>query len=213
MPGPRRLRKRDTGLLSSCGSKGCTSSKGMPARSRKITWMARSARLSRERTVAPNSSPKRAAVASASVTASETCARPVGLAIRPPLERLGRLEHAEHGAQAVGDLTQRRAGFDRLQDERDQILVATGTAFQGRQGALVRRWVAPGAEGAQALGALGLDAHIGLEDLRRLGLVLDELVHADDDRAPGLDVLLILVRRDMDLVLHEAGLDGREHAA
>src|SRR5262249_4870957 len=162
----------------------------------KITWMARSARLSRERTVAPNSSPKRAAVASASKTASDTCARPVGLAIRPPLEGLRRLEHAEYGAQAVGNLAQRGARLHGREDQGDQILVALGPALEVRHGALVRSGVAPGAEGAQALGALGFHTHIRLEDLGRLRIVFDELVHADHDRAPGFDFLLVLVRRD-----------------
>src|SRR5262245_11086383 len=213
MPGPRRFKKRDTGFDSSWGSKGCTSSMGMPARSRKITWMARSARLSRERTVAPNNSAQRAAVASASVTAREMCASPVGFAIRPPLEGLGRLEHAEHRAQAIRDLAERGPGFYRRKDERHEILVAARAVLERRERALVRRLVAPGAESAQPLGALSLDAHVGLEDLGRLGLVFDEAIDAHDHGASGFHVLLVAVGRHVDLVLHVTRLDGGEHAA
>src|SRR5262249_41085595 len=167
MPGPRRLRKRATGLLSSCGSKGCTSSMGVPATSRKMTWMARSASDSRERTTAPNRVSNRATIASASVTASEMWASPLGCTITSSSESLGRLEHAEHRAQAIRDLAQRGPRLDRAQDQGHEVLIGARAAFEGAQRALPPGGITPGAKRAQTLGALTLDARIGLEDVRR----------------------------------------------
>ena len=46
-----------------------------------------------------------------------------------------------------------------------------------------------------------------------LARLLLERVHADDDALAGLDLLLELERRSLDLLLHEAGLDRRDGAA
>ncbi len=94
-----------------------------------------------------------------------------------------------------------------------QVLGAPGRRLHVGQGGVDRRLVALAPAPSRPLDLGALQGRVDREDLARLGLVVDEAVHPDHDLLPVVDGLGVGVGGLLDLVLHEAGLDGGDRTA
>src|SRR5215469_17686838 len=106
------------------------------------------------------------------------------------------------------DLAHCGVGFDRVEDERQEVRAAPRGLPQLLERRAVRTGIAPRPERPQALDLLALPPWID-RGHRHRGAVLFEGVHADDDAFPALHLELVLVGRSLDLALRVTLLDGR----
>src|SRR5689334_19279906 len=125
---------------------------------------------------------------------------------------------AEHAAEGVRDLAEGRARLHGGQDGGDEVRAgATGGGLERRDGRPGRGGVPDRAKAREALDLRTLDRRIEAVQLAHLfGAArwwIGERVDAHDEAALRLERQLVFVGAPLDLLLREAGLDRRDHAA
>src|SRR5262245_18637586 len=143
-----------------------------------------------------------------------TAARPTpipGLILRMTSEGDRRAVHAEYRAEARPDLPKGHVRPHGLEEPRDEVPGPARRRLDGVERPRRPVLVPAPPEVAQPLGLASLDAGVGLEEGGRRGRVGHELVDADNEAVAALHLLLVAVRRVLDLLLHER--DRRDRAA
>ena len=120
----------------------------------------------------------------------------------------------ENTPEHIADLAEGRAGVDRVDEARHEILRPLGGPPDVVERRLCASAVAASAESLRPRDLIALDGGIDAldRDARPVARFV-ELVDADDDLVAALDRLLRAVGRVADLVLHPAALDRRDRAA
>src|SRR5579885_3044666 len=116
-------------------------------------------------------------------------------------------------AQAVADLADGGERFDAVEYARQEILRPARGVFEERERDLRPFVVAALAQREDALDLRALDRWVNAERGHGSLFFGAEAVDADDHGVAGLDGLLILIGRLLNLAMHVADLDGVEHPA